>query len=528
MQPRKIDVTPESHRKGDSGYLQDLKPLLGDMGAIAPIDESGSCRAELFPEKLGPYRIGHEVGGDPEAGIYTGTSLVDGRPVMIKIPSRLGDEYGLGAKKEFRALRQISHKGVVKAQRLFRWRGQFAFVTEALHQRSLDRMVRGNRPVGELPDLSRLTDIASKMFASLACIHRMGWVHGAIRPEKVLFNDASDPVWTDLSHSHSYDVPFWLPADKRLVANSPCLAPELIVGPPVDTSADMFAMGRILGLLLLGKMPRWLPGEAIGESDKRVKSQLPSNTPAKLVELCSKLVRMAPVQRPTAETAYQWLTGQDLADLGESESSPDLQKWLEHTKCIAEQSFQRAANNQGSVILLTSEQQRLDRVNSIFCEAPSDDARLVLSGRCDCDEQTPLPGFDAMLDLLAKWFQQLSPTLRNKWGAKYGESIQPISPSIARSLGMDAPDSMNPTREALDRASIALCELFADLASERNLVLIIHQVEQMDAASGQLLNQLAAKTMNSPIILVTTTQSSIELVRNHHAANLINKLSVSR
>lgn len=495
-------------------------PLVGDTEATNP-------------EKIGPYHIGHQVSHSIRSGVFSSTSLTDGRSVMMKFPNGWGTDNAQAAKREFRALRRLQHPGIVNATQLVNLGSRCALVTERLQRRSLLNLVRGANPVGKVPDLTLLCDVFTKLLESLNHIHSAGWIHGAIHYDHVLFNDRNEPVWIDFSHASQVARPPWAPPTQTLVVNSPFMAPELICSAPTDPAADMFAMGRMLAWLLTGAMPRWFPGEAIRISDHRLQSQLPQNTPPYLFDLCAKLVRMSPVQRPTALMAIEALKNkrhvQYATISSDQPSSTNLDvnadstesSWRSDTAAAAADAFSKASMGTGCVQILTANKQQANEIYSLYDRAPCNDARLILAGTCDSAEQIPLPGFDSLLDNLAQWFEQLTPALQKHWRQRCYPELHHASNVLGRALGHSNRTNCFPSQVELSRASGDIARLLTDLSQQRTLVLILDQIEQIDAASGQLLYDLAVRTSDLPIIIVATTNSQSELRRNPHAAPLL-------
>ena len=504
--------------------MENSPPLNSTLsGAIAP---SRLGRGLSAPEKVGPFRVGHQVSHSARSSVFAGTCLSDGRAVVLKFPEGWGAAADDAAKREFRALKRLQGPGVVHALRLLRCGTRSAIVTDALQRRNFISKVRGTAPVGLLPDLTRLIHTFSSLLKSLHRIHVAGWVHGSIRAEHVLFDSNDDPVWIDFSNAAPCRRPSWCPPGNRLVANSPYLAPELICAAPEKPAADMFAIGRLLAYSLSGAIPRWYPGEAMTASDLRVQSQLPKNTPRSMVDLCARLVRLAPVQRPSAAMAYHALTGQTLEDASTPTSTPSSDSssrcpWASAVAAKARRSFQRAAEGQGSFHLITIENYQADLLEPIFHSTLYDEPRLILTGTCDAGEQTPIPGFDSLLDLLAVWFEQLAPTLQASWRRKNYPSLRYASDSLGQALGQSNKCPASPSSSQLESAIIDVAKLFADLSQQRTLVLILHQVDQFDAASARLLHQLIKLTHAMPIILVCSTTSTQRVADNQHVKELL-------
>lgn len=530
MQPGKIE---EKSQPGDALNSETQHPATEHYPPVKPThygkDDSAKLGAALSaPEKVGPFRVGHQISLSDQSAVFAGTSLLDGRSVVLKFPDGWGSVCDQLAKQEFRALKKLQGPGVIAARSLLKCGARSAVVTETLQRRSLISRVRGATPVGILPNLAQLTSVCGRLLTTLHRIHQSGWVHGSIRAEHILFDEHNQPVLINFSHATPTRRPSWYPAEARLVANSPYLAPELVCAAPDNSAADMFAMGRLLAYLLSGSMPRWFPGEAMVASDLRLQSQLPRDTPRHLIDLCARLVRMASVQRPTAAMAYEALMGHPLEDSVNNPSSTASAAYPDTAKleAVSRNAFNSASNGVGSINLLTVNNSRhADSVDQVFENASYDDARLILTDVGDTDERIPLPGFDGILHSLSLWFHQLTSPLRTSWRAKQYPSLRYVSENLAKSLGQPSKYVAMPTEAEVHRAGSDVIRLLTDLSQQRTLVLILHQIEQFDSASARILLELAKRTNDHPIILVCTTNSKESVANNPVTAPLLEFLS---
>jgi serine/threonine protein kinase len=485
-------------------------------------------RPPAGPNHWGTYRITHPIASDAHSMLFAGFNSIDGRQVVIKIPGGLGRSNRDLAKREFRALRQLAGPGVVGGHRLVRCGASYALVFDSLCRSPIAAMIRGGRAVGRLPDSQALKTIFGGLLATVARIHRAGWVHGQIAPPHVMFNEASKPILIGFSHACDCVRPIWSPPNHDLVPVSQYLAPEAIASGPSDPASDMFSIGRLLTLVLSGSLPTWHPQDAMGVADQKVRGSLPSETPAPWAELCCRLTRMAAVQRPTAESAYEILTGGALSsvELGVMDSVRE-QNWDQCVGQVAGRALGRATTGVGSLCLMGADSVAARRVAPIFSDARNQDARLVLWGDCDDADADPLSGFDGVTEMLATWLDRLAPTLRGHWKQFDDASLAAVAPALANRLGdsqgTETTDTATPTDETVRRAVGAIERILLELAEQRTLVLVFRNIDQMDPAGITLLERLLRHVDRKPIIIAGTIDPSRLNKASERVAQMIDR-----
>lgn len=120
------------------------------------------------------------------------------------------------------------------------------FPAGSLRQRLDDRDEVWNRPIES--SLDRLSQAAS----AVAELHRQGVVHGDLRPENLLLEQANDaPISVHLADFALADL-----VEQQLLIGAPAyLSPEQLAGQAPDRRGDIYALGVILYEILTGAQP---------------------------------------------------------------------------------------------------------------------------------------------------------------------------------------------------------------------------------------------------------------------------------
>lgn len=418
---------------------------------------------------------------------------------------------------------------------LLRIGNRYCIAMDRLVSSDLFSEVRAGKGNGQLPDLNKLESVCADLLAALAYIHSNGWIHGDIKPDNAMLDENHRAQWIDFGLATNLFRPAWIPSSSEITGTFSYIPPEAIIGEAISPSADMFSFGRMLSLLVCGRLPSWDPSIGTDAADARIVQQLPLDTPVNIRELCTRLVRVVPAQRPTAAAAYELLTGKSWESHLEQPLLPSrVKQSVPHTHLPAsapapattthaacapgwEASLhyatrfgtRRAAHGKGTLVLLPGPSQLRCLMEQRILATPCNEPRLVLNGICDSTEQTPLPGFDGILDQLSLWLQQLPPSLPRTWSNHCSANLSLISECLARTLELPAAPAAPATRQAIEQAAAEVAHLLIQIAQQRSLVLVMHNIEQLDSRSRLIVESLLAKRNDAPITIIGTVAQPI-------------------
>jgi nucleotide-binding universal stress UspA family protein len=99
-------------------------------------------------------------------------------------------------------------------------------------------------------------DIAGKIAAALADLHRQNVIHHDIKPSSVMFRRSGEAVLIDFGLSHHNHLPDLLQEEFRLpYGTAPYMAPERLLGVRDDPRSDLFSLGVLLYFFTTGVRP---------------------------------------------------------------------------------------------------------------------------------------------------------------------------------------------------------------------------------------------------------------------------------
>jgi serine/threonine-protein kinase len=200
------------------------------------------------------YRIEEEIGRGGMSVVYRAHDTALGRPVAVKVlhPHLQSQaEARLRLAREAQAVAKLQHPNIVE---IFDYSGEDAdtayLVTECIHGETLEAMIQRRRL--RLPETGAL--FAARVCEALAHAHALGVLHRDIKPGNVMIRDDGAVKLMDFGIAQVLDAQ-GLTLTGTLLGSPAHMSPEHIEGKPLDFRADVFSMGTVLYLLMVGELP---------------------------------------------------------------------------------------------------------------------------------------------------------------------------------------------------------------------------------------------------------------------------------
>jgi serine/threonine protein kinase len=161
--------------------------------------------------------------------------------------------------------------------------------------------------------VGRLKDALLQLCEALSYIHGAGLIHRDLKPSNVMVDEDRTVRLMDFGLAKYISDDASLTADGRLVGTFRYMAPEQILGEPLDGRADLYSLGVILYELLAGRPPfeARTPYELwqhVLETDPPALVGLNTRGDPNLSRVAHRLIRKEPLERfQTAEEVYEAL-----------------------------------------------------------------------------------------------------------------------------------------------------------------------------------------------------------------------------
>jgi serine/threonine protein kinase/Flp pilus assembly protein TadD len=220
--------------------------------------------------------------------------------------------------REARALAALNHPNIVTIHSVEEAAGHRFLTMELVEGRTLAQLLAG----GGLP-LPRLLAVAVPLTEALDAAHKRGVTHRDIKPGNIMVSESGRVKVLDFGLAKlSARVPARHPGDLRTWPEAPegfagtvfYMAPEQLLGEPMDERSDIFSLGVVLYEMATGRRPFEAPSPpgliaSILRDTPSPPTRLNASLPEQLVRLIGDCLEKDPTHRPqSAEVVWRSLT----------------------------------------------------------------------------------------------------------------------------------------------------------------------------------------------------------------------------
>ncbi|WP_344617744.1 protein kinase domain-containing protein [Dactylosporangium salmoneum] len=200
------------------------------------------------------YELRSVIGRGGMADVWLAVDGRLGRPVAVKmLHNDGGADPSLPERfeREAHTAAQLSHPSIVAVYDFGVDDGTPYLVMELVQGHSLaDELAAG--PL----DPRRAVHIAEQVCDALAAAHDAGVVHRDVKPANILISDEGGVKVCDFGIARITDrAQTALTATATVIGTSSYMAPEQVLGEPVDARTDLYALGCVLYAMLAGRPP---------------------------------------------------------------------------------------------------------------------------------------------------------------------------------------------------------------------------------------------------------------------------------
>lgn len=504
----------------------------------ATVSGTRGISVETIPGRVGPYRPLRVLGRGGMGVVYEAVHEATGTRVALKTAIRDNERSLVCLRAEVHALERVSHPGIVRILDRGSDEGVHFYAMDLLEGSTWQEYVediwrdwalrpgetRPRAANGELEDVLRR---AAGLAEALGHLHGMGLVHCDVSPRNVFVRTDGTTVLMDLGlvsrHRGAVGPEVLEPADLPAGAFG-YMAPEQVLGLPVDARADLYSLGAVLHVAVTGR--------SHSRHKPAAPSSLVSEVPAPLDALLQRLLSPSRTERP--------LTAADVvAVLGTLEGDEEpASRSLPITRLFRSPVFGRdgvlkslsraiaGAETSGSFTLIAGESGigKTALAGTVARMAAMNGLR-VITGECvplvpTAGRRRPglrgprlsplMPLLEAAIDhALSHHKPALKDLLR---------SIGRYEPRAAAAFAGELSDAPIPTsgEAARNRLCDDIAALLAELARSRPVLLVLDDVHCADELTMSFLTSLPVDYFESSrVVLVAThrTEPNDELVR---------------
>ena len=206
----------------------------------------------MIPSSIGRYRILELVGRGGMGVLYRAHDPVLERDVALKmmhVDFTLDNTARERFQREAKAVARLQHRNVVTIHELGEVDGTPYIVMEFLSGQDLDALLKGEVDLS----IQHKLDIAAQLCEGLAYAHEQGIIHRDIKPGNVrVLEDGTVKI---LDFGIAKFAMSSVTQSGTVMGTPSYMAPEQIMGQPLDGRADLFAVGVLLYELFTGAKP---------------------------------------------------------------------------------------------------------------------------------------------------------------------------------------------------------------------------------------------------------------------------------
>ena len=274
------------------------------------------------PERIGRYRILHKLGQGGMGVVYAAEDPSLGRRVALKTITHSDEESRQRFQREARAAASVSHPNACQIFEIAEDAGRLFIAMELLDGEPLaERLKRGTLTLAEALTLGR------EMLGALDALHAQGVIHRDVKPSNVFLTSRGTklldfglvrPLATDSGGALSLESD--LTRSGLIVGTPRYMAPEQVLGDPIDVRTDVFATGAVLFEALAGRVA--FPGtKAVEVMHATLHEQPPALAGPPAVVAFDRVVRRALAKAPAERYPTAVAMSRDLEAIALGDSS---------------------------------------------------------------------------------------------------------------------------------------------------------------------------------------------------------------
>jgi predicted Ser/Thr protein kinase len=215
----------------------------------------------MIGELLDHYRVLELVGRGAMGVVYKGLDVNLDRPVAIKVMSveaRNDPDFVERFRQEARIQGALNHPNVALLFDYFIHDGVPVAVMEFIDGESLEQLIRRR---GAVPAREAIP-IFKQALRGVAAAHRAGIIHRDLKPGNLMVTRDDVVKVMDFGIAKRQGAPGATKVSSTSIGSPLYMAPEQILGRPVDCRTDIYALGVTLYELLSGQRPFNARGKA--------------------------------------------------------------------------------------------------------------------------------------------------------------------------------------------------------------------------------------------------------------------------
>lgn len=249
--PLKVESNPQLTSPGsDSNLVASQSDFTETVGLH---NKSDSLHFDLSTKRVGPYKLGEELGRGGMGVVYKATHTQLKRTVALKM-LLAGPENSRALQRfeiEASSMARLKHPNIVEVFDVALGQDLAYMAMEFIEGSTLSEKLERGVTVEEA------LQIAEKLGRALHHAHRMNIIHRDMKPGNVLLRDNGEPALTDFGLAKALDENAGLSQTGTLQGTPAYMSPEQVEGKHarIDGRADIYSLGVTLFEMVMGRLP---------------------------------------------------------------------------------------------------------------------------------------------------------------------------------------------------------------------------------------------------------------------------------
>lgn len=447
------------------------------------------------------------------------TDLHINQTVMLKIlAASFSQETRERQSRLASSIMALDHPNIV---RVFDWHPNGDRVEEFVGGQTLRQFLQetplplpSDQAMGIVLDIARALEYA----------HSRGVVHGNLRPLNVLLSPEGLKL-CDFGLGRLVEGQNLLEAP-LLFLTAAYLAPEQILGQPIDARTDLYALGVIAYHLLTGHPPFAGTDDQVLQAHLRQAPhpprQLNPEISLSLEHLILKLLAKNPNERYASAQQARRIANSLV--IGPEEITGQIRTLLigrEKQMKVLDACWQAAQVGRGQLVFITGEI-GIGKTSLAQQAAARSRAPVQLIGYCQDPQESP--AYQLFAQVLQAYFATVPPEFLDEDAHRLLVNFTRLVPEIRSMLpGLPDPPSLEPEQEQL-RLMTNLTQFIKRATQERPWLLILDDLQWADLSSLEMLRHLG-RHLPSMALLIVGIFRDAELKTNHPLRETLRDLS---